>query len=533
MIVSIQIDNNQFTILVKKYLDDRQYIKTLEELENVDTNIYPAGLIAYCEEDKSLYKRDMDDTWCKIDVDQVEPYLFIYEEDEDGNVIPDEEQPIYARAQKIPFEDILNQFINKEEYDLLEQQGVFVSLDISTDENKMYSQSSIDVQAIRNDQDGKAYLNQRLLEVVKPGFAEVSDVSEMIDAGTFYLLESALNPGEYAMYIIDEQGSVVPLGSKQMSLSNYQHLDDEKLETESKSIVGAINELNLGLKMNNTVIGDVDNIKIESDPKDLIEALNYCQLILNRLGDIEDLNIEIEVEEGEEAIAPEDITFIDFLNQLDKISGPLNRLTTTNRNNFVASLNSFYGVNVPPGSVFPYVGNVAPAGYLMCDGEQYDLSTYPRLYSAIGFNFGVGTSSTMFRVPDFTDRTIVGYNPSDIDFDTVGKLGGEASVVLESKHLPSHRHYIATGSHSHIAYTSTNDANITSSYYNNNRDGKNSGYSTTSTADDDYQSNWSHTHTYTSPNQSHYHDTSSAGYLNPTAHENRQPYRRMNFIIKY
>lgn len=330
--MSIQLDNNQFTILVKKYLDDRQYIKTLEELNNIDDNRYPAGLIVYCEEDKNLYKRNNDSSWIKVDIDAIEPYLFLYDEEGD-TVIPNENKPIYSSIKKIGFDDILTQFINKEEYLQLEENGIYVSLEVNTDDDKMYSQSSIEVQITNADKAGKDYLTKKLLDVVKPGFEEVSDVTEMTDSGTFYLLESALNPGQYAMYIIDEEGAVVPLGSKQMSLSNYQHLEDKNLETEDKTIAGAINELFLQSKVNASNIGNVSTIKIEEHSDTIVDALNYCQLILNKLGELDDLTLEL--------LDVKNPTLVDFLNKIDEISGPLNKLNTTNRNNFVSSLNSF------------------------------------------------------------------------------------------------------------------------------------------------------------------------------------------------
>jgi microcystin-dependent protein len=213
--------------------------------------------------------------------------------------------------------------------------------------------------------------------------------------------------------------------------------------------------------------------------------------------------------------------------------GALNRLTTTNRNNLVASLNSFYGLNVPAGSIFPYVGKTPPEGYLFCDGEEYELSKYPELYTAIGFNFGIGTTSTKFRVPDLKERIVVGFDENDEDFNTVGKLGGSATVVLKPENLPRHAHTISSGTHSHSVYAYGANANVTYSDDGSNRDGKNSGYSTSTTSVSNDPSTWSHSHTFTSGWQYHYHDILKAGNANPAAHENRQPFRYTNFIIKY
>jgi hypothetical protein len=66
----------------------------------------------------------------------------------------------------------------------------------------------------------------------------------MTESGTFYLLESVTNPGQFVMYIIDDEGRVQPMGSSNMDLNNYQAIEDRRLMTKSKLVPLAINELN-------------------------------------------------------------------------------------------------------------------------------------------------------------------------------------------------------------------------------------------------------------------------------------------------
>lgn len=54
----------------------------------------------------------------------------------------------------------------------------------------------------------------------------------------------------------------------------------------------------------------------------------------------------------------------------------------------------------PAGTVLMYAGTSAPSGYLMCDGSAVSRTTYSRLFSAIGSNYGSGDGSTTFNVPD-------------------------------------------------------------------------------------------------------------------------------------
>ncbi|TRU81408.1 MAG: tail fiber protein [Microcystis novacekii Mn_MB_F_20050700_S1] len=63
---------------------------------------------------------------------------------------------------------------------------------------------------------------------------------------------------------------------------------------------------------------------------------------------------------------------------------------------------------VPIGTILPYGGDVyassvrvslANQGWLVCDGEQYDVTDYPDLSQVIGFFFG-GNLRNQFNVPD-------------------------------------------------------------------------------------------------------------------------------------
>ena len=59
-------------------------------------------------------------------------------------------------------------------------------------------------------------------------------------------------------------------------------------------------------------------------------------------------------------------------------------------------------------------------------------------------------------------RTIVGYDPNDTDFDTIGKTGGEKTHTLTIDEMPKHRH--------------TYDRFTDPSYFDNNGSGRLGGY---------------------------------------------------------
>ena len=65
----------------------------------------------------------------------------------------------------------------------------------------------------------------------------------------------------------------------------------------------------------------------------------------------------------------------------------------------------------PPGTILPFGGTVAPAGYLMCDGQAYPKTTYPALALVVGTAFG--GDGTTFRVPDLRGRLLRGTDDPD------------------------------------------------------------------------------------------------------------------------
>jgi len=62
---------------------------------------------------------------------------------------------------------------------------------------------------------------------------------------------------------------------------------------------------------------------------------------------------------------------------------------------------------VPTGTILPFGGTVAPAGYLLCDGTEVQRSQYSALFAAVGEAFGSATNFT-FTLPDMRGRFMRG-----------------------------------------------------------------------------------------------------------------------------
>lgn len=73
--------------------------------------------------------------------------------------------------------------------------------------------------------------------------------------------------------------------------------------------------------------------------------------------------------------------------------------------------------SVPSGVIAMFSGTNPPEGWAFCDG--------------------------LAGRPNLLGKFVVGYNPSDPDYDTIGKTGGESRVTLTVSQIPAHHHNIA------------------------------------------------------------------------------------------
>jgi microcystin-dependent protein len=147
----------------------------------------------------------------------------------------------------------------------------------------------------------------------------------------------------------------------------------------------------------------------------------------------------------------------------------------------------------PVGTVLPFAGSTAPAGFLLCDGTAQLKASYPALYAVIGANTFQADGATTFFLPDLRGRVPIGTGVGTGQTFVRGGYGGEEQHTLIASEMPNHTHTVSA----HHASGATFSAGA-------------GGAEVPSTA------------TLT---------TSSAGSGLP--HNNMQPYVVLNYIIKY
>ncbi len=194
----------------------------------------------------------------------------------------------------------------------------------------------------------------------------------------------------------------------------------------------------------------------------------------------------------------------------------------------------------PVGSIIIYTGTdsdqkLLEKGYMVADGRSVSKQDYAELCTVLGTTYGEGNDTTCV-LPDLKGRTVVGYNSSESEFNTLGKKDGEKTVVLNLNQIPSHSHTFnittsESGAHTH-AFSTGGTALTVNATSSHSGMALASGFSSASGSGwwtgvnknvSSIASSGAHTHTFSGT-------TSKAG--DDGAHNNLQPYITLKYIIK-
>ena len=97
----------------------------------------------------------------------------------------------------------------------------------------------------------------------------------------------------------------------------------------------------------------------------------------------------------------------------------------------------------------PFIGevrlvpfNFAPKGWALCEGQLLPINQNQALFALLGTTYG-GDGRTTFALPDLRGRVPVGAGqlPAGSSYD-LGATGGQETVALKTRQLPSHGHAV-------------------------------------------------------------------------------------------
>lgn len=91
------------------------------------------------------------------------------------------------------------------------------------------------------------------------------------------------------------------------------------------------------------------------------------------------------------------------------------------------------GGGSPVGTVISFMGLTAPAGYLVCDGAEYDMANYPKLAALFKEQFGSvnhfgGDGTASFAVPDMRNLFLRGFH-GEAEERLSGEIGAKQNAT--------------------------------------------------------------------------------------------------------
>ena len=166
------------------------------------------------------------------------------------------------------------------------------------------------------------------------------------------------------------------------------------------------------------------------------------------------------------------------------------------------------------GQIIIFAGNFAPRGWALCDGQLLPISQNTALFSLLGTTYG-GDGRTTFALPDLRGRVPLhaGGGPGLTNYRQ-GQKGGVEQVTLNTSNLPAHTHAATTTTRAQSDYGDSASPNNT--VWAQDGAAGAQPYSTRA------------------PNSNMHSDAVEVSVQNTgggQAHENRQPYLAINYII--
>lgn len=109
------------------------------------------------------------------------------------------------------------------------------------------------------------------------------------------------------------------------------------------------------------------------------------------------------------------------------VANPTNDNDAVNKYTLDSSVHDF---GSKTGMVMQFAGNVAPDGWLICDGSAISRTTYSNLFNVIGTTYGDGDGSTTFNIPNLIYRQLGTTSPVKGTGKSLGLFDGTTTGSL-------------------------------------------------------------------------------------------------------
>ena len=129
-----------------------------------------------------------------------------------------------------------------------------------------------------------------------------------------------------------------------------------------------------------------------------------------------------------------------------------------------SSLGGSSSIDMPIGSIQPWLGATTPSGWLVCAGQAVSRTTYSTLFALVEDRFGPGDGTTTFNVPDIQGCQVIGATSLDGPISAEYHTGGYNDAHSVAAHVgEAHSHSLTYTAFTELEhdYTHTHSATAT------------------------------------------------------------------------